>query len=107
MARNKGRRPPDASRPSADSRQTTGGGERTEPRPGAVNGTAAGTESPGQAADSSAQARGSGSQTGPGGPAIVYGVILILLMFVLPNGVGGLFRRIGQLISSRRYSRSD
>ena len=33
----------------------------------------------------------------PGGPAIVYGVVLILLMFVLPNGVGGLFRRIGQL----------
>jgi len=43
----------------------------------------------------------------PGGPAIVYGVVLILLMFVLPNGVGGLFRRIGQLISSRRYSRSE
>ena len=42
----------------------------------------------------------------PGGPAIVYGVVLILLMFVIPNGVGGLFRRIGQLISSRRYSRS-
>ena len=42
----------------------------------------------------------------PGGPAIVYGVVLILLMFVLPNGVGGLFRRIGQLISSRRYSRA-
>jgi branched-chain amino acid transport system permease protein len=41
----------------------------------------------------------------PGGPAIVYGVVLILLMFVLPNGVGGLFRRIGQLIASRRYSR--
>ena len=42
----------------------------------------------------------------PGGPAIVYGVVLILLMFVIPNGVGGLFRRIGQLISTRRYSRS-
>ena len=42
----------------------------------------------------------------PGGPAIVYGVVLILLMFVLPNGVGGLFRRIGQLITNRRYSRS-
>ena len=42
----------------------------------------------------------------PGGPAIVYGVVLILLMFVLPNGVGGLFRRLGQFISSRRYSRS-
>jgi branched-chain amino acid transport system permease protein len=42
----------------------------------------------------------------PGGPAIVYGVVLILLMFVLPNGVGGLFRRIGQGIASRRYSRA-
>ena len=41
----------------------------------------------------------------PGGPAIVYGVVLILLMFVLPNGVGGLFRRIGQLLGRRRYSR--
>jgi ABC-type branched-subunit amino acid transport system permease subunit len=40
----------------------------------------------------------------PGGPAIVYGIVLILLMFVLPNGVGGLFRRIGQAITSRRYS---
>ena len=44
----------------------------------------------------------------PGGPAIVYGVVLILLMFVLPNGVGGLFRRIGQLVfGRRRYSRPD
>ncbi len=42
----------------------------------------------------------------PGGPAIVYGIVLILLMFVLPNGVGGLFRRIGQAITNRRYSRS-
>ena len=40
----------------------------------------------------------------PGGPSIVYGVVLILLMFVLPNGVGGLFRRAGQLLSRRRYS---
>jgi branched-chain amino acid transport system permease protein len=38
----------------------------------------------------------------PGGPSIVYGVVLILLMFILPNGVGGLFRRIGQLLSLRR-----
>ena len=40
----------------------------------------------------------------PGGPAIVYGIVLILLMFVLPNGVGGLFRRAGQLLGRRRYS---
>jgi branched-chain amino acid transport system permease protein len=43
----------------------------------------------------------------PGGPYIVYGVVLILLMFVLPNGVGGLFRKVGQFFSSRRYSRPE
>ena len=43
----------------------------------------------------------------PGGPAIVYGIVLILLMFVLPNGVSGLFRRIGQALFGRRYSRSE
>jgi branched-chain amino acid transport system permease protein len=43
----------------------------------------------------------------PGGPAIVYGIVLILLMFVLPNGVAGLFHRIGQAITSRRYSRAE
>ena len=43
----------------------------------------------------------------PGGPSIVYGVVLILLMFFLPNGVGGLFRRIGQLLAARRGSRSE
>jgi branched-chain amino acid transport system permease protein len=42
----------------------------------------------------------------PGAPSIVFGVVLILLMFVLPNGVGGLFRRVGQLLGNRRYSRS-
>ena len=41
----------------------------------------------------------------PGGPAIVYGVVLILLMFVIPNGVGGLFRRVGQLLGRRRRSK--
>jgi branched-chain amino acid transport system permease protein len=45
--------------------------------------------------------------TKPGGGQIVYGVVLILLMFVLPTGVSGLFRRVGQLIASRRYSRSE
>jgi branched-chain amino acid transport system permease protein len=42
----------------------------------------------------------------PGGAAIVFGVVLILLMYILPNGVAGLFRRAGQVIVSRRYSRS-
>jgi branched-chain amino acid transport system permease protein len=37
-----------------------------------------------------------------GGPSIVYGVVLILLMFVLPAGVGGLFRSVGQLLTRRR-----
>jgi branched-chain amino acid transport system permease protein len=37
-----------------------------------------------------------------GGAAIVYGVVLILLMFALPGGVGGLFRRVGELVSRRR-----
>jgi branched-chain amino acid transport system permease protein len=38
----------------------------------------------------------------PGGPAIVYGVVLILLMFVLPSGIGGLFRTIGAAATRRR-----
>jgi branched-chain amino acid transport system permease protein len=38
----------------------------------------------------------------PGGPAMVYGIVLILLMFVLPSGVGGLFRRIGEMFTRRR-----
>jgi branched-chain amino acid transport system permease protein len=38
----------------------------------------------------------------PGGASIVFGVVLILLMFVLPNGVSGLFRRVGLAIASRR-----
>lgn len=38
----------------------------------------------------------------PGGPAIVYGVVLILLMFLIPNGVSGLFRRLGAFIARRR-----
>jgi branched-chain amino acid transport system permease protein len=42
----------------------------------------------------------------PGAPAIIYGVVLILLMFFLPNGVGGVFRRVGQGLTRRRYSRS-
>jgi branched-chain amino acid transport system permease protein len=43
----------------------------------------------------------------PGGSSIVFGLVLIVLMFVLPNGVSGLFRRAGQFIASRRYSRSE
>ncbi len=43
----------------------------------------------------------------PGAPAIIYGIVLILLMFFLPNGVGGLFRRAGQVLTRWRYSRSS
>jgi branched-chain amino acid transport system permease protein len=42
----------------------------------------------------------------PGGGAIVYGVVLILVMFFLPNGVAGLFRRVGQFITARRMRSS-
>lgn len=38
----------------------------------------------------------------PGGAAVVFGVVLILAMFFLPNGVSGLFRRVGLVIASRR-----
>ncbi len=38
----------------------------------------------------------------PGGAAVVFGVVLILAMFFLPNGVSGLFRRVGLAIASRR-----
>ena len=38
----------------------------------------------------------------PGGASIVFGVVLILVMFFLPNGVSGLFRRVGLAIASRR-----
>ena len=42
----------------------------------------------------------------PGAPAIVYGAVLILLMFVLPTGVGGLVRRLFGPLTSRLYTRS-
>ena len=38
----------------------------------------------------------------PGGAAIVFGVVLILLMFFLPNGVAGLFHRVGRAVTGRR-----
>ena len=39
-----------------------------------------------------------------GAPAVVYGVILILVMIVLPGGAGGLIRRL-QMLTSRGYHR--
>ena len=38
--------------------------------------------------------RAASSRRRPGRPAIVFGAALILVMFVLPNGVGGLVRRV-------------
>lgn len=35
----------------------------------------------------------------PGAPAVIYGAVLILLMFVLPSGVSGLIRRVGRFLS--------
>jgi branched-chain amino acid transport system permease protein len=40
----------------------------------------------------------------PGAPAVVFGVVLILVMFVLPMGAAGLLQRAGAL-TARRYHR--
>ncbi len=40
-----------------------------------------------------------------GAPSVVFGAVLILLMFVLPTGFAGLFHRLGSL-TSRGYHRS-
>jgi branched-chain amino acid transport system permease protein len=40
----------------------------------------------------------------PGAPAVVYGVVVILLMFVLPTGASGLLRRVG-VLAGRGYHR--
>jgi branched-chain amino acid transport system permease protein len=42
----------------------------------------------------------------PGVPAVIYGAVLILVMFVLPNGLAGLLRRLGGPLTSRLYRRS-
>jgi branched-chain amino acid transport system permease protein len=45
------------------------------------------------------------STSTPGAPAVVFGVILILVMFVLPTGAAGLLERAGAMVQ-RRYHRS-
>jgi branched-chain amino acid transport system permease protein len=45
------------------------------------------------------------STSSPGAPAVVFGVVLILVMFVLPTGAAGLLERAGALVQ-RRYHRS-
>jgi branched-chain amino acid transport system permease protein len=42
----------------------------------------------------------------PGVPSVIYGGVLILLMILLPMGVGGLLRRLGSPLTSRLYRRS-
>ncbi len=42
----------------------------------------------------------------PGAPALIFGGVLILLMFVLPTGFAGLLHRLGSL-TTRGYHRSD
>jgi branched-chain amino acid transport system permease protein len=46
------------------------------------------------------------STSSPGAPAVVFGGILILVMFVLPTGAAGLLERAGALMQ-RRYHRSS
>jgi branched-chain amino acid transport system permease protein len=41
----------------------------------------------------------------PGAPSVVYGVVLIALMFLLPSGAAGLFRRVGEELTGGRYHR--
>jgi branched-chain amino acid transport system permease protein len=42
----------------------------------------------------------------PGVPGVIYGAVLIVLMLVIPGGVGGLFRRIASPLTTRLYPRS-
>jgi branched-chain amino acid transport system permease protein len=41
-----------------------------------------------------------------GAPSIVYGVVLVVAMFVLPTGVGGLVRKLVGPLTTRLYTRS-
>jgi branched-chain amino acid transport system permease protein len=43
--------------------------------------------------------------TSPGVPTVVYGAALIVTMFLLRNGLGGLLRRVGEPLTTRLYSR--
>jgi branched-chain amino acid transport system permease protein len=42
----------------------------------------------------------------PGAPGVLYGAALILIMFVLPTGLGGLLRRVFVPLTARLYARS-
>ena len=41
----------------------------------------------------------------PGIPGVIFGVVLIVLVLLLPTGVGGLFRRLFSPLATRLYSR--
>ncbi len=41
----------------------------------------------------------------PGAPSVVYGVVLIALMFLLPSGAAGALRRAADALTSRLYDR--
>ena len=42
----------------------------------------------------------------PGIPSVVFGAVLILVMLLIPNGAGGLVRRLFRPLTSRLYTRS-
>jgi branched-chain amino acid transport system permease protein len=42
----------------------------------------------------------------PGVPAVIYGGVLILVMFAMPGGLGGLLRRLSGSLTFKLYSRS-
>jgi len=41
----------------------------------------------------------------PGIPSVIFGVALVLVVLLLPTGVGGLPRRLTELLTTRRYTR--
>ncbi len=43
----------------------------------------------------------------PGGRDLVFGATLIVAMFLLPNGIGGLLRRAAEPLTSRLYTRAS
>jgi hypothetical protein len=42
----------------------------------------------------------------PGIPSVVFGVVLIVVMLLVPTGVGGLLRRAFGSLTTRLYTRS-
>jgi branched-chain amino acid transport system permease protein len=43
----------------------------------------------------------------PGVPSVIFGAVLVICVLALPNGVGGLLRRLLSPLSTRLYSRSE